>query len=349
MRDSFDIAGRQVGAGAPCYIVAEAGANHDRDFYRAKQLIDVAAEAGCDAVKFQTYTGSDLYSKFTPPFEYLKDISTEPPAQLLDRIALPQEWQPRLKDYADFVGITWFSSPFDFDAVDALETVGVPCYKIASFEILDLDLVRKCASTGKPLIISTGMATLGEIEDALGVCESEGNDRVALLHCVSSYPASPHSANLRAMETIRRAFGVPTGFSDHTLGIVIPIAAAALGADIIEKHFTVSRNLKGPDHPFALEPNELKAMVEGVRAAEAALGDGRKRGPTAEESGEMYTMARRSIVAKSDIPAGTVITREMLTSKRPGYGIKPKYIRWIVGRVAKRDIKEDEVITEEMI
>lgn len=349
MRDAFDIAGRPVGAGAPCYVIAEAGANHDRDLDRAKGLIEVAARAGCDAVKFQTYTGSALYSKYTPPFEYLEEISREPPARLLDRIALPREWHAELKDHADSLGITWFSSPFDLTAVDALEKVGVACYKIASFEIVDLDLVRKCAATGKPLVISTGMATLGEIEDALEVCESEGNDTVALLHCVSAYPASPHSANLKAMDTLKRAFGVPTGFSDHTLGIAVPIAAAALGADLIEKHFTTSRKLKGPDHPFALEPDELEAMVEGVRAAQSALGDGRKAGPTEEESGEMFQMARRSIVAKTDIPAGTVITREMLTAKRPGYGIKPKYLQWVVGRVAKRDIREDEVITEEMI
>ncbi len=349
MRESFEIAGRKIGAGSPCYVIAEAGANHDRKLNQAKELIEVAHSAGADAVKFQTYTGAALYSKFTPPFEYLKDVTDESPAELLDRIALPREWQRELKEYADSLGITWFSSPFDPDAVESLEAIGVPAYKIASFEIVDLELIRRCAATGKPVIISTGMATLGEIEDALAACEAEGNDCVALLHCVSSYPASPESANLRAIETLKRAFGVPTGFSDHTLGIAVSTAAAALGADLIEKHFTLSRKLKGPDHPFALEPEELRSMVTAIRDVQKALGDGRKTGPTAEEQGEMYEMARRSIVAATAIPEGTVITKEMLAIKRPGYGIKPKYIDWVVGRVARKNIEEDEVITEEMI
>ncbi len=349
MRESFEIAGRRVGGGAPCYVIAEAGANHDRKLDQARQLIEVAASAGADAVKFQTYTGKRLYSRFTPPFEYLKELTPQAPADLLDRIALPREWQPELFAHAAALGITWFSSPFDLEAVESLEAVGVPAFKIASFELVDLDLVRRCAATGKPLILSTGMATLGEIEDALRVCDEEGNDTVALLHCVSAYPASPASANLRAMETLRRAFGVPVGFSDHTLGIAVPIAAAALGAELLEKHFTLSRKLEGPDHPFALEPEELEAMVSGIRDAQAALGEGRKEGPTQEEQGEMYTMARRSIVAATDIAEGTVITREMLTVKRPGYGIKPKYIDWVVGRTAKRDIAADEVITRDCI
>jgi N,N'-diacetyllegionaminate synthase len=349
MKESFEIAGRQIGGGSACYVIAEAGANHDRKLDQAKELISVAARCGADAVKFQTYTGSNLYSRFTPPFEYLDEISKEPPSELLDRIALPREWQGELQAYANSLSITWFSSPFDQDAVETLEEIDVPAYKIASFEIVDLDLIRRCAATGKPLIISTGMASMGEIEDALLACEAEGNDCVALLHCVSAYPASPESANLRAIDTIKRAFGVPTGFSDHTLGIAVAIAASALGADLIEKHFTLSRQLKGPDHPFALEPPELKAMVSGVREARMALGDGRKIGPTPEEKGEMYEMARRSIVAATEIPAGTTIRREMLTVKRPGYGIKPKFIDWVVGRIAKKDIAEDEVITEEMI
>jgi N,N'-diacetyllegionaminate synthase len=349
MKASFEIAGRQIGGGAPCYVIAEAGANHDRDLPKAKKLIEVAAQAGADAVKFQTYTGSGLYSKYTPPFEYLKDLTTESPVELLDRIALPREWQPDLKSHADALGITWFSSPFDQAAVESLEEVGVAAYKIASFEIVDLELIRKCASTGKPVIISTGMAKLGEIEDALEACEKEGNDAVALLHCVSSYPAPPEHANLRAMETMRKAFGVPVGFSDHTLGYAVAVAAAALGADIIEKHFTLDRSAPGPDHPFALEPDELSAMVEGIRQAQSALGDGHKGGPTPSEAGEMYELARRSLVAATDIAAGTVIERHMLTAKRPGFGIPPKYIDWVVGRRAKRDIRQDEVITQEMI
>lgn len=349
MQSRFEIAGRPVGEGAPCYVIAEAGANHDRNLEQAKRLIEVAKSAGADAVKFQTYTGAALYSRYTPRFEYLKDLDYQSPAELLDRISLPREWQKLLKEHADRLGITWFSSPFDLDAVDSLEAVGVEVYKIASFEIVDLDLVRRCAATGKPLIISTGMAKLGEIEEALEACEKEGNDRVALLHCVSAYPAPPEHANLAAMETMRRAFGVPVGFSDHTLGTAVAVAAAALGADLLEKHFTLSRSLKGPDHPFALEPDELKSMVDGIRRAQAAVGEPCKAGPTPVEAGEMYELARRSLVAAVDIPAGTVITREMLTVKRPGYGIHPRYLRWVVGRTARRDIRCDEVITEDMV
>jgi N,N'-diacetyllegionaminate synthase len=199
------------------------------------------------------------------------------------------------------------------------------------------------------MILSTGMATYGEIEDALGAVAKTGNDRVALLRCASVYPAEPEIMNLRAMATMRDAFGVPVGLSDHTTGIAVAAAAVALGAELVEKHFTISRELEGPDHPFALEPDELKAMVDGVRAAEAALGNGRLEGPSEAEAGEMYQLARRSVIAATDIPAGTEITEEMLTVKRPGYGIKPKDMELVVGRTAKVDIEFDDVVTWDMV
>ena len=276
-RRSFEVAGRQVGDGAPAYVIAEAGANHNRDLTMAKQLIDVAAEAGADAVKFQTYTGKDLYSSKTPRFEYLDDERS--PQELLDAIALPREWQPELAEHAQHRGIVFFSSPFDREAVDGLVEVGVPALKIASFELVDLPLISYAAQTGIPLILSTGMATYGEIEDALGAAAQTGNDQVALLRCASVYPAEPEIMNLRAMATMRDAFGVPVGLSDHTRGIAVAAAAAALGAELVEKHFTLSRELDGPDHPFAVEPEELEAMVTGIREAEAALGTGRLEGP----------------------------------------------------------------------
>lgn len=349
MNEYFEIGGKPVGAGHPCFVIAEAGANHDRDIDQAKRLIDVAAESGADAVKFQTYTGARLYSRKTPKFQYLKGVSELPPAELLDSIALPREWQGELAAYAGDKGILWFSSPFDLDAVASLESVGVPTYKIASFEIVDLELVRRCASTGKPIVISTGMATLGEIEDAIEACRCEGNESVALLQCVSLYPAPAESMNLRAMETLRSAFGVPVGLSDHTIGTPVAIAAAAIGANLIEKHFTLDRTLKGPDHPFAAEPQELTDLVAGIRAAEQAMGDGRKIGPIPEESEEMFDLARRSVVAAVPIPRGTIITRDMLTVKRPGWGIRPKHIELVVGREAKADIEDDEVLTWEMV
>jgi sialic acid synthase SpsE len=341
------IAGRSVGPGHPVYVIAEAGANHNRDLGVAKELIDVASAAGADAVKFQTYTGKDLYSSRTPAFEYLGGKAN--PQELLDSIALPREWQPELAAHAAQRRIHFFSSPFDRDAVDSLVHVGVPAMKIASFEIVDLGLIEYAAATGLPLIISCGMATYGEIEDALASVERAGNRQVALLRCASVYPADPSVMNIRAIDTMRSAFGVPVGLSDHTLGIVVAPAAVVIGATLVEKHFTLSRQMEGPDHPFALEPDELAAMVTGIRDVEAALGSGRLDGPSEPESGEMYKLARRSVIASVDIPRGTKIEAEMLTVKRPGYGIAPKLLPLVVGRVAKVDIPFDEVITWEMV
>jgi sialic acid synthase SpsE len=346
-RNSFEIGGRPVGGGAPCYVIAEAGANHNRDLGMARELIDVAAESGADAVKFQTYTGAGIYSSKTPKFEYLKDDRT--PQQLLEDISLPREWQPKLAEHAAARGIHFFSSPFDHDAVDGLAALGVPAMKIASFELVDLPLIEHAAATGVPLILSTGMAHYGEIEDALGAAGRAGNDTVALLRCASVYPARPEIMNLTAMSTMRSAFGVPVGLSDHTAGIAVAAGAVGVGMDLLEKHFTLSRELEGPDHPFAIEPDELKAMVAGVREVEAALGNGRLEGPSADEAGEMYQLARRSVVAATDIPAGTEITREMLTIKRPGYGVPPKHIDLIVGRTARVDIEFDDIVTWEMV
>ena len=346
-RPVVEIGGRKVGPGHPAYVIAEAGANHNRDLGLAKALIDAAADAGADAVKFQTYTGADLYSSKTPRFEYLQDERS--PRELLDAIALPREWQAELAEHAQSRQIAFFSTPFDRDAVDGLAALGVPAMKIASFELVDLKLIGHAAAVGVPVILSTGMATYGEIEDAMGAVLSSGNDQVALLRCASLYPSPPEIMNLRAMATMRAAFGVPVGLSDHTTGISIPAAAAAVGAELIEKHFTLDRSMEGPDHPFALEPDELRAMVQAVRDVEAALGTGRLEGPSDAESQEMYRLARRSVVAALDIPVGTVITAEMLTTKRPGFGIKPKDVDLLVGRVARVDIEEDDVLTWEMV
>jgi sialic acid synthase SpsE len=346
-RSRFAIDGRPVGGGAPCYVVAEAGANHNRDLGVARELIDVAAEAGADAVKFQTYTGAAIYSSKAPTFQYLKDARS--PQELLEAIALPRDWQPKLASQARDRGLHFFSTPFDHEAVDALAEVGVPAMKIASFEIVDLPLIRKAASVGVPVIISTGMAVYGEIEDALGAVAEAGNDAAALLRCASVYPATPEIMNLRAMGTLRAAFGVPVGLSDHTLGISVATGGAGLGMDVLEKHFTLSRDMEGPDHAFALEPDELKAMITSVREVTAALGTGRLEGPSEAERQEMFALARRSIIAARDIPAGTIITREMLTIKRPGFGIPPKHVELVVGRTAKVDIEFDDVVTWEMV
>jgi N,N'-diacetyllegionaminate synthase len=339
---------REVGLGRPCYVIAEAGANHDRDLDVARRLIDVAAEAGADAVKFQTYSGKTLYSTKAPGFEYLADLGAKAPHELLEDISLPRDWQPVLRDHCRDAGVEFLSSPFDRQAVDELDALDVAAFKIASFELVDLPFVEYAASKGRPLIVSTGMATLGEIEDVIETARRAGAGDICLLQCASLYPSPPEIMNLRTIPAMRAAFGVPVGLSDHTLGTHVAPAAVALGACIVEKHYTLDRTRRGPDHPFAIEPRELKELVAQIRDVEAALGDGIKRGPSDAEAQEMYAKARRSIVTTCAIRCGSVITRDMLTVKRPGHGIRPKLIDAVVGRVARVDIDEDEILTWEM-
>jgi sialic acid synthase SpsE len=345
----FRIGDRMVGPGHPTYVIAEAGANHNRDLDVAHRLIDAAAEAGADAVKFQTYSGATLYSSKTPRFKYLEPVTDKQPAELLEDISLPREWQPELAEYARARGLHFFSTPFDFDAVAELDRLDVPVLKIASFELGDLPLIRRAAETGRPLILSTGMAVLGEIEEALGAAVAAGATAVGLMQCTSVYPAPAERINLRAMATMERAFGVPVGLSDHSLGTPVAIAAGALGAAFVEKHYTLDRTMVGPDHPFALEPGELTEMVAGIRAAQAALGNGRKEGPSPEEREEMYTLGRRSLIATRDLPAGTVLESDMITVKRPGFGIPPKHLELVVGRPLKVAVEEDDILTWDMV
>ena len=342
------IGDRRVGGEAPCFVIAEAGANHNRDLSMARELIDVAVDAGADAVKFQTYSAETLYSKKTPRFSYLEGVSAKDTWDLIKEIELPREWQGELSAYAAKRGIFFLSTPFDHRAVEELAALSVPAYKIASFEIVDLALISHAAAKGRPMIISTGLASYEDIADAVETCASTGNRDIVLLQCASLYPAPAARMNLRAMATMRRAFAVPTGLSDHSLGIHMAAAAVALGAKVVEKHFTLDRSLPGPDHPFAVEPGELKEMVRHIREVEAALGDGLKLGPAPEEQ-EMHQKARRSLVASRAIPRGAVIDRSMITIKRPGYGIRPKLIDLLVGRVAKVDIEEDTVLTWDLV
>jgi len=342
------IGDRRVGGEAPCFVIAEAGANHNRDLSMARELIDVAVDAGADAVKFQTYSAETLYSKKTPRFSYLEGVSAKDTWDLIKEIELPREWQGELAAYAAKRGIFFLSTPFDHRAVEELAGLSVPAYKIASFEIVDLALISHAAAKGRPMIISTGLASYEDIADAVEACASAGNRDIVLLQCASLYPAPAARMNLRAMATMRRAFAVPTGLSDHSLGIHVAAAAVALGAKVVEKHFTLDRSLPGPDHPFAVEPGELKEMVRHIREVEAALGDGLKLGPAPEEQ-EMHQKARRSLVASRAIPRGAVIDRSMIAIKRPGYGIRPKLIDLLVGRVAKVDIEEDTVLTWDVV
>ena len=340
---------KTVGAGSPCYVIAEAGANHNRDLDVARRLIDVAVRAGADAVKFQTYSGHTMYSTKTPRFEYLGEMGAQPAHQLLEDISLPREWQPILAEHCRAQGIEFLSTPFDVQAVDELDALDVAAFKIASFELVDLPLIRYTATKGRPIVFSTGMATLAEIDEAVQAARDAGIGDIALLQCASLYPAPPSIMNLRTIPAMEAAFGVPTGLSDHTRGVHVAAAAVALGARLVEKHFTLDRAMPGPDHPFAIEPDELCDLVAHIRDVEAALGDGVKRGPSPEESKEMYTKARRSVVAAADIPSGTMLTRDMLTVKRPGFGIPPKFIEALVGRVARCDIETDDILTWEMV
>jgi len=342
---------REIGHEQKCFIIAEAGSNHNRDFENAKKLIDVAVEAGADAVKFQIFSAEAIYSKKTPMASYLKDKKLAKDGEslwdIIKRIEIPRQWTPDLMAYCQKKGIIFLSTPFDLNAVDELEAAGVAAYKVASFEITHLPMLKKISVTGKPIILSTGMASLEDIEIALAAIKSGGSSEVALLHCAIAYPPKYEDINLRAMDTMRQAFGLPVGFSDHTMGHVTDVAAVARGACIIEKHFTLSRQQEGPDHPFSLEPDELRAMVEAIRQTETLLGSPLKQHTTAEN--ELYRIARRSLVAAVNIPAGTVITEEMLAVKRPGFGIQVRHMEIVIGRTARRNIEEDDILTWEMI
>ena len=330
---------RRIGTGYPTYIVAELSANHCQSFGRAVELINKAKEVGADAVKLQTYTpdtvtinvDADLFRHGEGTLwagRTLYDLYSE--------ACMPWEWQPKLKKIADEIGIDLFSTAYDPTAVDFLEEMGVPVHKVASFEIVDIPLIERMARTGKPLIISTGMATLSEIEEAVQTAQRAGATQIALLKCTSAYPAPPEEMNLRTIPHLAEAFGVPVGLSDHTLGIAVPVAAVALGACIVEKHFTLSRDVPGPDSAFSLEPHEFKAMVEAIRTAEKALGEVRYEVGEQEAKSRVF---RRSLFVVKDMKAGEVFTEENVRSIRPGYGLPPKFLKEVLGRRAARDIK----------
>jgi pseudaminic acid synthase len=345
-RAEFHIGDRLVGPGQPCYVIAEAGSNHNRDLDTALRLIEVAAEAGADAVKFQTYTADGLYSRHTPDIGYLREQGLvgerESVWELIKRVEIPWEWHEDLARHAGEVGITFLSTPFEEAAVDLLEKVGVPAYKIASYEVNHLPLIERAAQTGKPLLISTGMASLGDIERALDTAVAAGAHDLLVMHCAVNYPPRFEDLNLRAITTLRHAFQVPVGWSDHTMGHTADVVAVALGACAVEKHYTLSRDQEGPDHPFALEPHELKAMVGAIREAEASLGSTVKRVTDAEA--EMFRLGRRSIVAAREVSAGAVITRDDIAVKRPGFGIAVHDMEQVLGRHVVRDIARDQVL-----
>ncbi len=339
---------RMVGEGKPCFIIAEAGINHNGELGLAKKLIDAAKRAGADAVKFQVFSAENLVTKKAPKAVYQKGTTGKGTQyEMFKELELSESEFETLAKYAKRKGIVFLASAFNEEGVDLVERLGVPAFKVPSGEITNFPLLRHIARKGKPIILSTGMSTLGEVQEALEMMRKEGAEEIVLLHCVSNYPAKIEEVNLRAMETLRSAFGVPVGLSDHTVSITIPIAAVAIGASIVEKHFTLSKKFPGPDHKASLEPDEFKRMVVGIREVERALGDGVKRPTKSEEI--MKKMMRKSIVAKTFIPKGAIISKDMLEIKRPGTGLEPKYIDKIVGKKARKDIEADEIITSEKI
>jgi len=341
----ISVAGRIIGPGQPCFIIAEAGVNHNGDLDLARQLIRVAAEAGADAVKFQTFRADALVTADAPKADYQTRLTDSGESQydMLRRLELSADAHRELMAYCRDHNVLFMSTPFDESGADFLAELGVTVFKIPSGEIINLPFLSHVARLGKPMIVSTGMSRLGEVETAVETIRQAGNAAMVLLHCVSNYPADPADTNLRAMHTLATAFGLPVGYSDHTLGIEVALAAVALGACVIEKHFTLDRTMPGPDHQASLEPSELAAMIRGIRTVEAALGSGYKV-PAASEQNTAQ-VARRSLVAAQDIPAGTVLTESMIAIKRPGTGLPPAMRPYLVGRRARADIPAGSLIT----
>jgi len=339
------IENKKIGDNCPCFIIAEIGSNHNQSYEFALELIDLAAESGVDAVKFQTFRASEHISKNMPEMSYLEGENIY---ELIESLELDRSWQAGLKKYAESKGLIFFSSPCDEAAIKELSDLNVSIYKMSSFDITDDILITQMAKTNKTLLISTGMSTLNDIQYAVDAAYSVGNNQIVLLQCTSLYPAPVNLSNLRAMSTMRSAFGTLVGYSDHTMGDHTSIAAVAMGACVIEKHFTSDRTLPGPDHKFAIEPKELAEMVNKIRDIESGFGNGIKNGPCADEV-EMFGKGRRSIHASVAISKGEVITSDMLKIKRPGFGIQPSFRKLIIGRVAKCNIEADEWLTWEVV
>jgi sialic acid synthase SpsE len=338
---------REVGPGHPCFIIAEAGSNHNGSLDTAKALIDAAAQAGVDAVKFQAFQASKHYSRHTPNFTYLDSQGrTKSTYALIESLEINRDWHPELITYCQTRNVIFLSSPCDDAAVEQLGDLGMPAFKLASFDLPDVRLIRKMARYGRPLIMSTGLADYSDIESGIRAAAEEGNRQVVLLQCTSLYPAPVDLSNLAAIATMHQAFNVPVGYSDHTLGDHVCLAAVALGACVIEKHFTLDRSMPGPDHSFAIEPDELVEMVKRIRDVEISIGDGVKNGPRPPEM-EMYEKARRSIHTTRPVKAGEAITADMICVKRPGYGISPRLIDQILGMTARVDIPADHWVTWE--
>lgn len=325
------------------YIIAEAGVNHNGNFNLACKLIDAAKNAGVDCVKFQTFKSENIVSRIAKKAEYQQNTTGEgSQADMLKNLELSYDDFLRLKQYCDNVGVDFLSTPFDLESIEFLNTIDMPFWKIPSGEVTNLPYLIAIAETKKPVVMSTGMCEIKEINDAIEVLKKHGTSEIKLLHCNTEYPTPFEDVNLRAMQTMKEEFDLEVGYSDHTKGIEVPIAAVALGATVIEKHFTLSREMEGPDHRASLEPDELALMVSNIRNIEAAMGSGIKT-PSCSERKNIQ-VARKSIVAKTTIKEGEIITEENITVKRPGTGISPMNWYDVIGTKAKRNFSEDELI-----
>jgi pseudaminic acid synthase len=349
MITGLTIGNRQIGVGHPVYVVAELSANHNQDFDQAVRLIEAAKECGADAVKVQTYTPDTITIRSDREFFHIRGGTLwdgRTLYELYGEACTPWDWQPKLKQVADDLKLDFFSSAFDSTAVDFLESMVVPAYKLASCELIDIPLLQTISRTGKPLIISTGMATIEEIDEAVATARQAGAGQIALLRCNSAYPALPGEMNLRTIPELIRRFEVPVGLSDHTMDIAVPVAAVALGACIIEKHFTLSRSLKGPDSAFSLEPAEFKVMVEAVRVAEKSLGEIHFGLTDSERSSRVF---RRSLFVVQDVRQGEPFSAENVRSIRPGHGLHTRHLPQIVGKRASRDIEKGTPLNWDLV
>lgn len=342
-----ELAGVPVGDGDRTLVIAEAGVNHNGDVETARELVDAAAEAGADAVKFQTFQADRLVSPAARKADYQEETTEADESQraMLADLELEGDAFADLRARARDRGLVFLSSPFDRASVHLLDGMGLPAIKVPSGEITNTPYLRAVGSTGKPAILSTGMSHLDEVGRAVRVLEDAGTGGLILLHCLSEYPAPSDEVNLRAMDTLREAFGVPVGFSDHTLGTTVAVAAVARGADIVEKHFTLDRSLEGPDHEASLEPDELEVMIEAIRTTEAALGEGRKRPMPAERDNR--AVVRKSLGLAEDKPAGTKLERGDLVPLRPGRGLPPSELDRVVGRELALDKPAGSILSED--
>ena len=330
-----------VGSGSQVFVIAEMGLNHDGSVHQAEKLIDAAAEAGADAVKFQSYRADHLMIPSRDAYAMLGEVS-ESTYQTLRRCELSWESQEKLKKHADRRDILFMSTPFDEESVDFLDSLGTPVFKISSSDITHAPLLRRIASKKRPIFLSTGMSFLSEVADALWILRSAGAEEILLMHCVSSYPALPQHMNLRALETMQSYFELPVGLSDHSEGILFALIAVALGAVVIEKHFTLDKNAPGSDHRASMDPADLRELVQNLRKVEASLGDGRKKPADLEEESRLF--GRRSVVAAVDIRSQEKIAPWMLDFKRPGSGLEPRYAEKIAGMMARRNIDKDTIL-----